>query len=233
MSIGVETLVLVVIVALVLRVAYPAIERNSALMADFKPCRGRWWEAEIRGCATWNKRLPVEPVNSYSNLAYLAAGWVTFRLIGSWPAAVFGAAMAYLCVGSALYHGVKTMWAVKLDHSAMYGVFATLAFYAMAPEHPQIVWPVLIGGVASAWLLRFEFPGNINVRMGLLLSLMLVGALLRGHTWLGVWSIGLFAVAFAIWNMDKKKILWGRFGHGIWHVLTAAAIAVMFLALTP
>lgn len=233
MPLWVETLIPVVIVALLLRIAYPAIERSARLMADFKPCRGDWWEAHLRGCEQWTRRLPVEPINSYTNLAYLATGWITFRLVGSPPAAWFALAMAYLCVGSALYHGVKTIWAAALDHSGMYAVFAALAFYAMAPEHPHIIWPTAIGSVAVGYLLRYEFPGNLNVRMGLLLGLMLVGALFRGDTGLGLWSIGLFAAAMLVWIMDKRRILWRHWGHGLWHVLTAAAIAVMFLALTP
>jgi hypothetical protein len=230
----VETLILVVVVALLLRVIYPMIQKSSSLMTRFKPCRGEWWEAYLRGCENWNgKRLPVEPINSYTNVAYLAAGWTTFRLLDSPPSLVFAIAMAYLCIGSALYHGVKTIWAAALDHSGMYAVFSALAIYAMAPDHRLILIPMIIGTVGAAYFLRYVFHGNVSVRMGLLLSLTLVGALLRGNSQLGLLSIGLFAGAMAVWQMDKHRLLWKHWGHGIWHVLTAAAMAAMFFAMTP
>ncbi len=233
MRIAIEVTAMLAVVAFALWRAYPMIERSASLMAGFKPCRGDWWEAELRGCQNWNQHLPVEPINTYSNLAYLAAGWVTFRHVGTLAAGLFAFVMAYLCIGSALYHGVKTIWAAALDHSGMYAVFAALAFYAMAPLHPWIVLPMLIGSAAAAYLLRYEFPGNIAVRMGMLLALVLVGAIFRGHVWLGVGSIVLFAAAFAIWDMGKRRIFWGRWGHGLWHLLTASAIALMFVAFTP
>lgn len=233
MMLTLELIVLVAVFAIALWRAFPMIEKSPALMKDFKPCRGDWWEAELRGCRNWTRHLPVEPVNTYSNLAYLAAGWIVFRHVGTLPAALFAFVMAYLCVGSALYHGVKTIWGAALDHSGMYAVFAALALYAMAPLNPWIALPMLIGSAAAAYFLRYEFPGNISVRMGILLALALVGAIFRGHWQLGVISIGLFALAMAIWIMGKRRILWGRWGHGLWHLLTSAAIALMFVAFTP
>ena len=229
----IEVSALLAFVALALSLAFPMIEKSSSLMKRFKPCRGDWWEGEIRGCETWSKHLPVEPINTYSNLAYLAAGWITFRMIDTWPAVLFAVVMAYLCIGSALYHGVKTIWAAALDHSGMYAVFAALAFYAMAPLDPWIIVPMLIGSAAAAYFLRYEFQGNVAVRMGIFLSLVLVGAIFRGDAWLGVVGIVVFAVAFGIWTMGKQRVFWGRWGHGLWHLLTAAAIALMFVALTP
>ncbi|MEN8144223.1 MAG: hypothetical protein ABFS14_04665 [Gemmatimonadota bacterium] len=231
--IAIEVSGLLALVAFALWRAFPLIEKNPSLMVRFKPCRGEWWEAEIRGCQNWNKNLPVEPINTYSNLAYLAAGWLAFREVGTLPAGLFALVMAYLCIGSALYHGVKTVWAAALDHSGMYAVFAALAFYAMAPLHKWIIVPMLIGSVAAAYFLRYEFQGNVSVRMGIFLSLVLVGAVFRGDTWLGIGSIVLFLVAYGIWHMGKRRIFWGRWGHGLWHLLTAAAIALMFVALPP
>ncbi len=51
---------------------------------------------------------------------------------------------------------------------------------------------------------------------------------ITGHSLGGALAL----VAARLLSADNV-VLWGRFGHGIWHVLTAAAIAVMFLALTP
>ena len=228
-----ETIGITFVVGLALWRAFPLIQKTPSLMKKFDPCMGKWWEAEIEECQLNTGQLPVEPINTYSNLAYLAAGWVTFRTIGGLPAGMLALAMAYLCVGSALYHGVKTIWAAALDHSGMYAVFAALAFYAMAPLHPWIIVPMAIGSVAAAYFLRYEFAGKVEVRMGILLSLTFVAAIFRGHPWLGVGSMVLFGLAYAIWIMGKKRIFWGRWGHGLWHLLTAAAISMMFAGLTP
>jgi hypothetical protein len=34
-----------------------------------------------------------------------------------------------------------------------------------------------------------------------------------------------------VWQLDKRTPVLGRVGHGLWHVFTAAAIAVMFGAI--
>ena len=87
-------------------------------LAGQDQCMGNWWEAELRGCAAGNVPTPVEPINSYSNLAYYAGGITVFTLEGTASAAVFAAAMTFLCIGSALYHGFKTIKTAALDHAA-------------------------------------------------------------------------------------------------------------------
>ena len=44
-------------------------------------------------------------------------------------------------------------------------------------------------------------------------------------------SLILFALAFIFWNLDKKRVFpIKRWGHGLWHLLTGAAIALLFYA---
>jgi hypothetical protein len=204
------------------------------LMTNVRACRGEWAEARLRGCekGIGFTGVPVEPFNTYSNLAYLAAGWILFQITGTPASLVLAVTLTLLCVGSAVYHGIKTMWGARLDHAGMYAVFGALAVYGVAPLHPAIHW--VMAGVALAGGVGFAFvlPGDLNARMGLLLGLMSVRAFLLGTPRLAELSLVLFALAFAAWFFDKRGKLLGRFGHAIWHALTAGAITTMFSALT-
>jgi hypothetical protein len=102
----------------------------------------------------------------------------------------------------------------------------------MAPEHPAIHYIMGGGAVVLGAGFAFVAPGDINARTGLLLSLMSIRAFLLGTPYLAGVSLGLFVVAFGAWLLDKYTVLLNRFGHAIWHCLTAAAITTMFSALT-
>jgi hypothetical protein len=195
-------------------------------------CRGGWHEGELRGCQHGYSitGIPVEPVNTYSNLTYLIAGWMVYRTFGGGPALVFCFAMAFLCFGSALYHGVKTRWSARWDHGGMYAVVGGLGFYVMVAGHTFETWIMLAGAVLSGALLAWLLDGHLLARMGLLLALISVGVMTRGNAAFGLYGLGFFALALTVWLVDKKTGVLGRFGHGFWHLFTAVALAIMFIA---
>ncbi len=42
-------------------------------------------------------------------------------------------------------------------------------------------------------------------------------------------SFALFALAYLVWNLDKaRKFPFKKWGHGLWHIFTAAAAAILF-----
>jgi predicted membrane channel-forming protein YqfA (hemolysin III family) len=238
------TLPLALIIFLVLK----WVSGQNSLQVEINPktdklgppnlCRGGWNEAKLRGClhGYGSTGIPVEPVNTYSNLAYCAAGWMAFRSVGGGSSIVFSIAMAFLCFGSALYHGVKTRWSARWDHGGMYAVVAGLAFYVIAAGHPLETWIMLVGAVLSGVALAWLLDGNLLARIGLLLALILVGVMTRGNPTLGLYSLGFLVLAMVVWLMDKKAGTsrypktgeFGRFGHGLWHLFTAVALAIMF-----
>jgi len=206
-----------------------------ALLADVKPCRGDWAEARLRHCegGLAVTGIPVEPFNTFSNLAYFAAAWIVYSTFGNLPAAVLAASLTLLGAGSAMYHGTKAMWGARLDHAGMYAVFGCLAIYCVAPAHPAMPYVMLAGAAVFAIGFALVAPGDLNARMGILLALMSIRGFLLSHTLLSAVSLGLFAVAFAAWLLDQRTTVLSRFGHALWHVFTAAAIAVMFAAVSP
>lgn len=209
------------------------IATKPNLLTGVDPCRGGWAEGRLRGChqGIAFTGVPVEPINTLSTPVYLAVGWVTFRTLQAPPAIAFAVAMAFLCAGSGLYHGTKSLWASSLDHGGMYAVFATLACYALVPGHPAIVWFMAAFAVVWGMTFVFLFPGNLNGRMALLLTLVSSRGFLAGTWTLALVSLALMALAVAAWTLDRRTRRLGRFGHAIWHVLTAGALATMFLAM--
>jgi predicted membrane channel-forming protein YqfA (hemolysin III family) len=172
----------------------------------------------------------VEPFNTFSNLAYFASAWIVFRTFPDLPGTVMAASLTLLGVGSSLYHGTKAMWGARLDHAGMYAVFGSLAIYCVAPPHPAMPWVMLGGAAAFAIGFAVVRPGDLDARMGLLLALVSIRGFLLGRTALSGLSLGLFALAYLAWNVDCRTTILSRFGHALWHLLTAAALALMFAA---
>lgn len=226
------TLAVVAGMGLVIWAALRLITATPALLTSAKACRGNWAEGRLRGCAGGLAvtGIPVEPLNTFSNLAYLAAGWIVASRFGNLPAAVLGASLTLLCFGSAMYHGTKAMWGARMDHAGMYAVFGSLAIYCIGPSQPALPYIMLGGAIVFAIGFAMVLPGDLNGRMGILLVLMSIRGFLLGRTLLSALSLGIFAVAFAAWQLDKRTTLLSRFGHAIWHVCTAAAIGLMFAA---
>ena len=73
----------------------------------------------------------------------------------------------------------------------------------------------------------FLFEGGL---LTLPMALIAAGVLTKGNETLGWYSLGSFALAMSIWLMDKYKSVFGRYGHGMWHLFTAIALALMFVA---
>jgi len=238
----IEGVLLALPMALIIFASLKWISNQKNLLVELNPktnelgpphiCRGGWHEGEIRGCHQgYNETgIPVEPINTYSNLAYLTAGWIVFRSESNGLALIFFCAMTFLCFGSALYHAVKTRWAARWDHGGMYAVVAGMGFYVMVAGHAAETWIMLAGAVLSGVLLAWVLDGNLLVRMGLLMALIAAGVLTRGNETLGWYSLGFFAAAIAVWIVDKYTAVLGRFGHGLWHLFTAIASAIMFVA---
>lgn len=208
------------------------IAATPSVLVDVKACRGHWAEARLRRCEDGlvATGIPVEPFNTYSNLAYFVAAWVVWETFEGIPPAVLAASLTLLGVGSAMYHGTKTKWGARLDHAGMYAVFGALAIYCVAPTHPAMPWVMLAGAAACAIGFAVVTPGDLSARMGMLLGLASIRGFLLGRPGLSGLALGLFAIAFAAWQLDKRTTLLSRFGHAIWHLFTAAAIAVMYAA---
>jgi predicted membrane channel-forming protein YqfA (hemolysin III family) len=214
---------------------------DPADVRQYRACAGGWWEEELNQCRAGLLRVPQQPVNTYTNLAYFAGGWFLALHIGTVPAFVFGVMSLYLCVGSALYHGTSTRWAGSLDVSSMYAVFSALAVHAASivlgfRDRPAVALVMFVVATAAAYFLRYKYKGNMQLKIGLFLgltyALVLIGMASRSDWGPLPWfiaSLALFALAFLFWNLDKRRRFpIERWGHGVWHLMTAGAITILF-----
>lgn len=216
----------------------PAIVRD-----DYRKCAGNWYEAEVCSCSDGLSSIPQQPINTYTNLAYVAAGFFPVFCLGTPASYAFAVTMLYLCVGSALYHATSTRWAGMMDVVAIYVVFSALAMYAAAEllSLPEWLAPFImfvVGGTV-AYLLSPRYHKNMRLIIGLFLggtyALVLLDMALSSDWLPGLYllsSLISFALAYAFWSMDRARTFpFPRWGHGLWHILTALASILVFYSI--
>lgn len=242
--------------------------------ADYKRCSGNWEEEVLADCCNGLKDVPQQPINTYSNLAYLAAGILVHFHLDTGPSFVFAVTMTYLAIGSALYHATSTRWAGMLDVTGIYTVFSAIAVYALLSLlfgdrgfTPVVMF--IVAGVCATVLYQVGKPKkkegeqhapaddpcaqlpaqsaaaapkrrrSDRMRTVIAISLgtayLCVLARMAMTTWdywpLLVGSVLVFALGYRSWGMDRKRTFPVRsWGHGVWHVLTAAASGLVFYA---
>jgi hypothetical protein len=177
--------------------------------------------------------FPVAWRNTASNIAYPITGLVGLALVPRATGFAFALAMLLLGLGSIAYHGTARPWGQQLDRAGMFMAFGALAIHGMAPDGDwRIALLMLVLGVFCSWAFVYRTYANLDRAMGMLLALCLVGAVLLGSWSLGLVSLAVFAVAYVAWTEDHKSTTpWtGLWGHAVWHLLTAVAMLLLFLA---
>lgn len=213
--------------------------------SDYSECNGRWEESYLAQCERGLLRVPQQPINTYSNLAYIAAGLYIQFALGTDTAFAFAVLMTNLCFASALYHATSTGWAGVLDVTAILAAFPGIAVFAVAAHFEagnQPVTPLamfVVGGVLSYTLSKRAHSymrATIAISLGLS-YLLLAGYMLRTSNTTPlpflIGSLAVFAFGFWCWGLDLKRRFPDSFpvGHGIWHVATAVASALIFWAI--
>jgi predicted membrane channel-forming protein YqfA (hemolysin III family) len=229
-----------VIVGLVLRVIFRNLDPSK--ISDYRPCRGGWWEAELNNCASGLAMVPQQPVNTYTNLAYIAVGFfLTFKL-NTLPVYILSLNLLYLCAGSSLYHAISTKKTGSLDVSAIYALFSALTIYAIFSffglDDSFTALIMFIVAALSGYLLRYRYRGSMAIKIGIFLALayiFTIWSIIKTNQLpilaYSISSFVLFLMAYAAWYLDKKRIFpFKRWGHGLWHIFTAAATSLLIYA---
>lgn len=238
------TLQLAVLVTIAAALAIVAIHFGGLFGRPAPDCRtlqqrGGWAEDRLAHRCT----APIGPWNTWSNLAYVLAGAALFGAVRTAPMFGMGTALAFLGICSGLYHAFKRGWAVKLDSAGMYATFAALGVLAVGVRGPAGMLAIFAAGIAIVWALDYRLDLDTNPFVGLLLALAFLGAAAHHRIGLGALSLVVFGIAYISWRIDKglevpfvasvpagPPPITGRYGHAIWHVVTAIAIALMALA---
>lgn len=191
---------------------------------------GGWWEDVLADRCSF----PIAPVNTWTNAAYLLAGAFVMWQTRSWAGAVEAGSLAVLGIGSALYHGLKTRLAGVCDDVGMYLVFSTMTVYCIAPHNP---WTpaamIIVGGALAAWRFVSEEADRYqHALLGTFTGAVAMADALNGEPVKALGAMALLLIAYLVcWQMDKRRTFpLPHWGHGLWHILTAAAIALLFIA---
>lgn len=185
--------------------------------------RGNWAEDTRRiRC-----RFPIAPLNTWSNAAYLlAALWLILTAHDDtrW---VMAAALTLLGIGSAGYHGTKTTGWNNLDWAGMFACMTVLVVHGLFPRAPGLALGATSITVVVTAL--YAWSRHFDLMMGGLFLAAAIPSALHGNAALVLLATALFAVAYGCWQLDQRRVL-TRTGHALWHVLTGAAMALLYRA---
>jgi hypothetical protein len=212
-------------------------------------------------CETVGTGLIRQPVNAYTNLAYLLAGISVLVSLKKTKSShlpqssisglprrlliLFGIAYIAVGIGSFIYHASFIFLGEELDDDSMYmiGIFLVLfeAARLRGLSVKQFLWIYFSLNVFFEAAIYF-FP----VIRGMLFAILMVIAFtielyarkqtkLKDEVRLTDRANLLFLAAYLIWILDKTHLLCypdSLFqGHAVWHLMTAYAGWVMFKAM--
>ena len=196
-----------------------------------------------------------QPINTYSNLAYILVGLLILAGACGGPARanllsshrayqlVFGGATTTIGVGSFFYHASLTFVGQWFDWMGMY-LFASFALlYTLARLRPMRGAIFALGYVVTNAMLGYLLSVNPEARRQVftamiygviaLEALVLLAERPRMKTRYFVGALISLAVAYGIWLLDESRAWCDPAsilqGHALWHFLTAAAIGLLFL----
>lgn len=155
-----------------------------------------------------------EPVSTVTNLAYVLAGaYAAFS--GEW---LYGATLVFLGIASGGYHATLSGHWQAADECAMYVTLCALSTLYGVPVFAALLMAVALclswASVSSFTVVPVLVAVNVvlvgfqNIGMAAVLALLAVCA---------------YAIRqYAVWRGGTIEDI----GHGIWHVLTAAALYI-------
>lgn len=185
----------------------------------------------------------AQPANTWSNIGFLIVAILIFRRPDSRPKRYFLISSIVLFVGSTLFHASGTYFGKFLDVSGMFFVSGTVLNLSLQrkfnlSDRKSDALYILILSISITFLAVMRF-GNILFASQLLASVYLEWSMAKTENHLHVEKLKLAALvlmgAFGIWLLDVFKILCypGNHiltGHGVWHLMCALSIYLMFTA---
>ena len=223
---------------LVAAVAYALLAQfeNSRVWLQWLPADcGEYCEASNR-CGAAERTVVHQPLNSWSNFAYLFVGLAAWWRRPTPQATLFWISCAALCVGSFLFHASVTLAFRWLDVATMYAALVALAVYALStvihvrPFSRWIAVAVLTDVVLAAFKWQLSTTAVMAVLGGIVIGCM-VATMPRagGVRWLCLLAAGAIISGAALRHADEARLLCepGSMlfqGHAAWHVLTATAL---------
>lgn len=219
---------------------FPADSPHYEAFQRFGPPNVKWCEERVSG---WIG----EPSNTWSNLAYVAAGlWIIAdsRRRGSRAGQAFGVAVIVMGALSFYYHATNNFLTQALDFLGMY----LSLFFVAAVNLRRMGWPrrgleaLYLGACAAATLalwpahragfaIQFVVLGTGIVILGTEMIARAKEKSVRPLGWF-LATIATLVAAQACSLIDLKRVWcepshWLQ-GHAAWHVIGAAAFPMMY-----
>lgn len=196
-------------------------------------------EASTR-CGPLAERAAVQqPLNAWSNLAFLFVGALALRRPVSALAALFAVSCALLAAGSFLFHATITREMQWLDmvgtYAAIVAVIARGAVAAFGVRPAAAIAAALAADLLFA-IFKWSIPSTVALPLLLgVLAVPIARVTREGRRSLraALLPVLLMAVALLFRQLDVAGI-WclpeSRFyqGHALWHLLTAASLGAAF-----
>jgi len=203
-----------------------------------------WTDAIDSYCERTDPSYWSEPLNAVSNLSFVLAAAVTWRLArsaGDRPAQLLALSAGGIGVGSYLFHTHATRWAMQADVWPIRGFVLLFIAFAVVRflSAPRWVGVAAAGGfvlgtaatIKVAGALGFTLNGSVGyapvpVAMGLLAALMARRDPRTAHRLLAV--AALFVVSLALRTVDRELCSSLPVGtHFGWHLLNGVVVGAM------
>lgn len=167
---------------------------------------------------------------------------------------LYGAAALFLGTGSMALHGTLTSWGQWLDNQAMHIFISFPIAYNMKRSHGWQRTGFFVAFLAiagTALIVHTLVPEHSRQIFGVMVGLALIAEVMPAQPTLRRWSRqpalrgnrayllaagGVFALAAVVWVVSHTGGMWCNptsllQGHALWHLLTAAAVALLYLHL--
>lgn len=187
-------------------------------------------------------QIPAQPMNTWSNLAFLVVGLLALRKRKDAAARWFAISCTVLCLGSGAFHSFLTLAGQRWDVIGMFFVFNFLAVYAMFVTHKLKGFGFAVGLSAVISVAMAFFVADLSsTRVLAIASVFIVG-----HLVLAVIdktasikeilkALAPFGLAFLFRQLDVSGTLCNPTsmfqGHAVWHIFAAWGIYEIYLLL--
>jgi hypothetical protein len=213
---------------------------SAAVWSDLTPGDCAEYCERSADCGELASRDAIQqPLNAWSNLAYLFVGLLAWRRPLRPTAALFALSSFVLAAGSFLFHAAVTREFQWLDMVGTYGVLVAVFAHGLVAAFGLASGAVVAGAVALDALIAI-FKWRLDAYVVLPLLLLATAVPITAFVQAGRRSARaaivpavLFAAAFLVRQLDVDRIgcqpeslLYQ--GHALWHLLTAASLGWAF-----
>jgi hypothetical protein len=219
----------------------PSAEVWAALTPGDCP---EYCEASTRCGALATRAAIQQPLNTWSNLAFLFAGALVLRRPLDRFAVLFAASCAVLAVGSFLFHATVTQEMQWLDMVGTYAALVAVLARGVAASFALPAGLVLAAAlVADGLFAVFKWSISATVALPLLLvaiAIPMTRAVLHGRRTAreALVPFAVFLAALLLRQLDVAHVgchpesrLYQ--GHALWHLGTAASLALIYFFFDP